>query len=112
MMMVVDDGITDDDADYDDDDVFVEDDDGFVSPFLDLKKANEAAEILGLTPIKIETKESKSKRAIKIERKSEQMRSKVKEVLQETLLSESTMPSSSTSKYIEGDFVHLLENIK
>lgn len=57
-----------------------DDDEVFVSPFHGLKRANEAAEILGLTPIKIETKESKSKRAIKIERKSDQIRSKVQEV--------------------------------
>ena len=40
------------------------------------------------------------------------MRLKVKEVLKETLLSESTIPSSSTLKYMESDLVHMLENLK
>jgi hypothetical protein len=48
-----------------------DDDEVFVSPLHGLKIANEAAQILGLTPIKIETKESKAKRALKIARKSE-----------------------------------------
>jgi hypothetical protein len=89
-----------------------DDDKVFVSPLNKLKRANEGAEILGLTPIKIEIKELKAKRALKIARKSELVRCKVKEVLEYTLLNDSIIPSSSTLKYMESDFVNLMENLK
>ena len=36
----------------------------------------------------------------------------MKEVLEDTLLNDSIIPSSSTLKYMESDFVNLMENLK
>ena len=90
------------------------DDNVFVSPQHGVNIANKAAEVLGLTPLKVDLKESKSARLQRIWKKGEQVRGKYEEVLHESLINEVVIPSSSedSGNYLQSDFELLMSELK
>lgn len=87
-------------------------DDVFLSALHGVKVANEAAGLFGITPVKIDVKESKSKRVSRIMKKGEELRGKFEQVLQESLINEVIIPSSSGPTYLQSDFETLMSQLK
>ena len=91
------------------------DQDVFESLLHGVKIANKAAEVLGISPVTVKTKESHSKRMIKIQRKSDEIRDKFGQVHQQSLSSEviNIHPSSSCQTNVSvSDLETLMTELK
>lgn len=88
-------------------------DDVFVSPQHGIKIANEAAEVLGITPVRIDARESKSARLNQIIKKGEQIRGKFEQVLQESLIDEIEIPANSEcDNFLQSDLKKLMTDLR
>ena len=91
--------------------VFNNDDNEFTSPLHGLKVANKAAELVGISPVQLNPKESKSCRAKLILKKSEQVREKFQEILSDTLTEDNiTLPTNSN--FLSNDLEQLMKDLK
>ena len=88
-------------------------DDVFFSPLRGVKIANQAAEVLGISPMQVIPKESQEKRINRILKKGEEIRGKFEQSLQQSIAEDINISySSDNGNFTASDLENLMSDLK